>query len=87
MGPADYRGRLTAGFLWVFSVGGVVGLGVLSVGSDWAGEYAAPLAAAALLLLLLVQDVATRARPEDADSRIPTAPGTVWTLSLGGNLM
>ena len=87
MGPADYRGRLTAGLFWVFSVGGVVGLGVLSVWSNWAVEYAAPLAVAAILLLLLVQDVATRARPEDADSRIPTAPGTVWTLSVGGKLM
>jgi len=87
MGPADYRGRLTAGLLWVFSVGGVVGLGVLSIWSSCAVEYAAQLALAAIILLLLVQDVATRARPEDADSRIPTAPGTVWTLSLGGKLM
>jgi hypothetical protein len=68
-------------------VGRVIGRGVLAVGSNWAVQYAVPLAVAALLLLLLVQDVATRASPEDADSRIPTAPGTVWPLSVGGKLM
>ncbi len=87
MRPGEYRGWLTAGFLWLLSITGVAVLGVLSVGNDWAPEYSASLAVAAFLLLLQVQDVATRVRPDDPDSRIPTAPGTVWTLSVGGKLM